>query len=220
MGACVDCATEIPDGQRTCSMCYGDPGHGTDGIYAAWIEEREREMSEERQIEELIEQVEAARDIPGRVYIGISGTRDYYPDDELFKALSKLQATHGANLVLVFGDADGVDKSAWDTAQLLSIMYIREKAYWDTEGRGAGHKRNGRIVARVSMLLAYLTPRAERGVELLKASPGTCDCITQALDKPIPVHAFHQGRWLPPEDLASIQREVHRKRAGATANAK
>lgn len=150
------------------------------------------------------------QDAPGRVYVGVSGSRGYFPDDALFAALSKLQATHGDNLVVVFGDADGVDRVAWDTCRLLAIKYIREQADWST-GPGAGHDRNGKIIARVSMLLAYLTPTVERGVALLKASPGTSDAITQALDKPIPVHAYHQGHWLSPEDLASIQREVHRK---------
>ena len=30
MNYCVDCGSPIPDGQRTCSMCYGDIDHGKD----------------------------------------------------------------------------------------------------------------------------------------------------------------------------------------------
>jgi len=30
MAACVMCGSLIPDGQRTCSMCYGDIEHGND----------------------------------------------------------------------------------------------------------------------------------------------------------------------------------------------
>lgn len=33
MAKCVMCSSRIPDGQRTCSMCYGDPDHGRDGYY-------------------------------------------------------------------------------------------------------------------------------------------------------------------------------------------
>jgi len=38
---CVDCGLPVGDGQRTCSMCYGDPGHGTDGYYQRWLDEQD-----------------------------------------------------------------------------------------------------------------------------------------------------------------------------------
>ena len=38
--SCVMCGNRIPDGQCTCSMCYGDPGHGSDGYYEQWLEEQ------------------------------------------------------------------------------------------------------------------------------------------------------------------------------------
>ena len=43
---CVCCGSPVPDGQRTCSMCYGDPYHGRDGYYLRWIEEQQRTQSE------------------------------------------------------------------------------------------------------------------------------------------------------------------------------
>ena len=48
---CVCCGSSIPNGQRTCSMCYGDPGHGRDGYYQRWLEEREREAEQRRECE-------------------------------------------------------------------------------------------------------------------------------------------------------------------------
>ena len=39
MAGCVSCGVEIPDGQRTCSVCYGDPFHGSAGILLAMIEQ-------------------------------------------------------------------------------------------------------------------------------------------------------------------------------------
>lgn len=41
MAFCVMCGSSIPDdqGSKTCSMCYGDPGHGKDGYYQAWLDE-------------------------------------------------------------------------------------------------------------------------------------------------------------------------------------
>jgi hypothetical protein len=37
---CVMCGSAVPRGQRTCSMCYGDPDHGRDGYYRQWIEQQ------------------------------------------------------------------------------------------------------------------------------------------------------------------------------------
>ena len=51
MGSCSQCGSSVPDGQGICSMCYGDPGHGSDGYYQEWLEtqaqEAEMRMAEE-----------------------------------------------------------------------------------------------------------------------------------------------------------------------------
>ena len=54
MASCVMCGSSIPEGQRTCSMCYGDPDHGRDGYYRAHLEraEQERQEQENREREE------------------------------------------------------------------------------------------------------------------------------------------------------------------------
>ena len=50
---CVQCGSSIPDGQRTCSMCYGDIDHGRDGYYRDYMERWEQDTREkERQQEE------------------------------------------------------------------------------------------------------------------------------------------------------------------------
>jgi hypothetical protein len=49
MASCVMCGSPMPDnqGSRTCSMCYGDIGHGRDGYYRASLErEAERAVYE------------------------------------------------------------------------------------------------------------------------------------------------------------------------------
>ncbi len=49
---CTSCGSDIPEGQgRSCSMCYGDINHGSDGYYQRWAEGRERQAEERRQIE-------------------------------------------------------------------------------------------------------------------------------------------------------------------------
>jgi hypothetical protein len=47
---CVMCGSPIPEGQRACSMCYGDIDHGSDGYYRRWAEQeddRHREREED-----------------------------------------------------------------------------------------------------------------------------------------------------------------------------
>ena len=46
MASCSSCGSPIPDGQgSSCSMCYGDIGHGTDGYYEEWARQQmEREQ--------------------------------------------------------------------------------------------------------------------------------------------------------------------------------
>ena len=49
MSSCMSCGISIPENQQTCSLCYGDIDHGSDGYYRAEVElqmqeEMEREM--------------------------------------------------------------------------------------------------------------------------------------------------------------------------------
>lgn len=51
MSNCVMCGLPLPDnqGSRSCSMCYGDIDHGTDGYYRDWLERQDREEQEHEQ---------------------------------------------------------------------------------------------------------------------------------------------------------------------------
>ena len=44
---CVNCGSRIPDNQNTCSMCYGDIAHGSDGYYEEWARQQEEEQQRE-----------------------------------------------------------------------------------------------------------------------------------------------------------------------------
>ncbi len=57
MSNCVMCGSPLPDnqGSNTCSMCYGDPGHGTDGYYQDWLE-RSQEEDIQHQIDDARDQ--------------------------------------------------------------------------------------------------------------------------------------------------------------------
>ncbi len=40
MPNCTSCGSSIPEGQgSSCSMCYGDIDHGTDGYYQEYMEQ-------------------------------------------------------------------------------------------------------------------------------------------------------------------------------------
>jgi len=43
MSNCSMCGAPVPDSQKVCSMCYGDPGYGTDGYYEEYLQEQERQ---------------------------------------------------------------------------------------------------------------------------------------------------------------------------------
>ena len=57
MASCTSCGSDIPEGQgKSCSMCYGDISHGTDGYYEDWAREQmERQGREQREIESQLE---------------------------------------------------------------------------------------------------------------------------------------------------------------------
>jgi len=62
VSSCTSCGSSIPDDQgSSCSMCYGDIGHGSDGYYEQWAEDQER--SEERN-EENCDNVQSDSDLP------------------------------------------------------------------------------------------------------------------------------------------------------------
>lgn len=45
MPNCISCGAWIPEGQgSSCSMCYGDVDHGSDGYYRDWVERQDQEQ--------------------------------------------------------------------------------------------------------------------------------------------------------------------------------
>ena len=50
MPFCTSCGSSIPKGQgSSCSMCYGDIEHGSDGYYREWAERQERQQEQEQE---------------------------------------------------------------------------------------------------------------------------------------------------------------------------
>ena len=55
MGHCSSCGVFIPNGQKVCSMCYGDPDYGNDGYYRKWLEDEEKRRFFQKKEEEIKE---------------------------------------------------------------------------------------------------------------------------------------------------------------------
>lgn len=48
MTSCSSCGSSIPEGQgSSCSMCYGDIAHGTDGYYEEWARQQDKQAEQE-----------------------------------------------------------------------------------------------------------------------------------------------------------------------------
>lgn len=48
MPNCTSCGQPIPEGQgSSCSMCYGDVAHGTDGYYQDYMDRCREEQEQE-----------------------------------------------------------------------------------------------------------------------------------------------------------------------------
>ena len=43
MNSCSMCGSIIPEGQKVCSMCYGDIDYGTDNYYREYLEHQEQD---------------------------------------------------------------------------------------------------------------------------------------------------------------------------------
>ncbi len=51
MSACAMCGSSVPDGQKICSMCYGDPDYGNDGYYRQQLEQEAQRQQEQQEQE-------------------------------------------------------------------------------------------------------------------------------------------------------------------------
>jgi hypothetical protein len=63
MGNCSSCGSPIPDGQRVCSMYYGDPYYGRDGYYLSWLESQQQaEIERQRKEQQMMAEGQGGAD--------------------------------------------------------------------------------------------------------------------------------------------------------------
>lgn len=90
---------------------------------------------------------------------------------------------------VVSGEAAGADSLAKTAAKMLDVGYRGfpvkpgQEPFWVRAKR-----RNSEIVAHSAMVIALYAPGPR--------SNGTTDTVTKARAAGIPVHIYHEGRWL------------------------
>lgn len=113
------------------------------------------------------------------------GSRKYENRDMINKVLDALYVKYGKQMCLIVGGAVGADELARQWAVSRKCDHIVYYARWETEGKGAGPKRNQRM--------AKLKPR--RVVAFLVNQPGenrgTNNMIQLAVDAGIRVKKFY-----------------------------
>lgn len=107
----------------------------------------------------------------------ITGSRTINDKLKVTNMLNRLLVNVKDDIEMLFGDADGVDKIAWDWCKLNDIPYQRYKPDWDTYGRAAGPMRNTDMINQLTkdncLVIAFWD----------KKSRGTKDVINKARAK-------------------------------------
>lgn len=118
----------------------------------------------------------------------ISGSRTF-TDRRFVERVVERLLERGDHIII--GDApSGVDFFAFERLSWADkTRWTRYVAHWTLFGKGAGHERNGRMLDHpAELLVAIYAPGPY--------TPGTSDCIVQAIDREIPVHVYREGFWL------------------------
>lgn len=106
----------------------------------------------------------------------VCGGRDYEDRQSLFMVLD---AAHSANPIklLVHGGASGADDLAGRWARHVGVAWKSYPAYWKSEGKSAGPKRNQRMLDEAKPHIVIAFP----------GGSGTADMIRKAEKAGVPV---------------------------------
>jgi hypothetical protein len=99
------------------------------------------------------------------MFLAVTGGRHYKDEAHVFEVLNEYTKR---SLVLILGDATGVDTFARTWAENNGIPHTIHYADWDKHGKAAGPLRNKRMLEQANMLLAF------------SGGKGTENCISQA----------------------------------------
>lgn len=111
----------------------------------------------------------------------VTGCRRWYIPDVAEVVVARMIARYGPGIVIVHGDAEGIDRSFREACEELGITHEPHPARWDLHGKAAGPLRNAEMLATgVEMVVAFHRD--------LDHSRGTGDCVRQALALGVPTY--------------------------------
>ena len=117
---------------------------------------------------------------PGYLHVLVTGGRDYANEYEECEALDRLlEAAEGRHLrmVVIQGGASGADAIARQWAWNNNVRLVNERANWAIDGKGAGPRRNQRMIDRHTPDLCLALP----------GGTGTADMVERCVKARIPV---------------------------------
>jgi hypothetical protein len=120
----------------------------------------------------------------------ITGDRSWACHKLATTILDRLIARYGPDLVIVHGDATGVDESFGTAAKGLGLSVEAHAAEWDRQGPAAGPIRNAEMM-RAGADLCVALHRS------ISASKGTKDCVRKALAARIPLYLIDSDKAVP-----------------------
>ena len=131
--------------------------------------------------------------------IAITGDRFWNCPELAASIIRRLVKRYGPDIVIVHGDATGVDESFAVAAKGLGVVVEAHPADWDRLGKRAGPIRNGEMI-RAGVDLCIAVHR------FVMNSKGTKDCARQAIEAGIPTYLIDSERAVPKRLLADDPR--------------
>lgn len=92
----------------------------------------------------------------------VTGGRDYADEAKVFRWLDAVALLYGSDIMLMHGNARGVDTFAENWAKSRQQIYVGVPAQWSSYGVRAGMKRNAEMAA-MSNANAVVVFRGGRG---------------------------------------------------------
>jgi hypothetical protein len=136
----------------------------------------------------LVQGFQSSYDLNMRILI--AGDRHWRCDELAEQIVNRLLARYGPGLMIVHGEAPGVDNAFATACRELGIVAEPHLADWKGLGNIAGPERNREMVEAGADLCIAL----HRSIE---TSKGTKDCVRQALAAGISVWLVEDERAIP-----------------------
>jgi hypothetical protein len=120
----------------------------------------------------------------------ISGDRNWFCPDLARRVVARLVGRFGADLIVVHGNAAGVDTAFAAACALRGVAHEPHTARWDELGKKAGPVRNAEMCAAGADFCIAVH-------RSLAWSRGTRDCVKRCLEAGIPVYLIDSEEGEP-----------------------